>query len=334
VTAWFFCKTWGATGLAWSINVATLAFVAVVVWHLLSKENTLRCRLTFRFDALGRIMALGFGTSVQQIAAVLQTFVLARLASVHFGARGLACLSVVSCVESFICFTKAAAQSALPLVSVYYGEGNRSGLVATLRRAVACVVVEGVLFTALLVAFPHAIAVLFGLGDIEYTDLIADASRIVGIFLLPASLTFLWGLYFRMVGNTRVLAVYAPMQWVVFPLSFALVGAYAFGPVGFAYGFVGQAVWLVLAAALGLVLARGRGLVFPLMLPREREDRRVRISVDATPKGAVEAARQVREFVSARLPADDKRRVEMPLVAEEVVVVTGEANANPTSASN
>jgi len=326
-TAWFFCKAWGATGLAWSINIATLAFVTVVIWHLRSRENTLRYRLTLRFDRLGHILALGFGTSVQQIAAVLQTFVLARIASVHYGARGLACLSVVSCVESFLCFTKAAAQSALPLVSVYYGEGNRSGMVATLRRAVVCVAVEGLVFTGLLVAFPHAVAVLFGLGDIEYVDLLALSSRIVGLFILPASLTFLWGLYFRMVGNTRVLALYAPMQWVAFPLAFALGGAELFGPIGFACGFAGQLAWLMIAAALGFALARRDNLVFPLLLPREPAGRLTRVSVWADREGAAQAAQRVRELLRPMLSSGDRRLVGMALVAEEVVLVISEANA-------
>jgi len=326
-TAWVFCQWWGAAGLAWSVFAALLAFAASIICHLRAPECSFRYRPTFDLKPLRYVFALGFGTSVQQIAAVLQTFVLVRIASVHFGAKGLACLAVVSAVESFICFTKAAAQSALPLVSVYYGEGNRSGLVATMRYAVACVLVEGLLFTGLLLAFPYAVAVLFGLGDTAYADVLLQASRVVGFFILPASLAFLWGMYFRMVGNTRILSVYAPMQWIVFPLSFSVLGAYAFGPVGFACGFAGQMAWLMIAGTWGFFAARFRRLVFPLMLPRESADTAVRIAVVANEMGAAEAARRVRAILGSRLIADDRRAFGMALVAEEVVLVIAEANA-------
>jgi len=350
VTAWLFCRWWGAAGLAWSVFAALLAFAVSIVCHLLSPECSFRLAFKsergengesstfyplpstfyhlFRYlKPLGKVFALGFGTSVQQIAAVVQTFVLVRIASRNFGEAGLSCLAVVAAVESFLCFTKAASQSALPLVSVYYGEGNRSGIVWTMRLGLACVLVEGLLFMGLLLAAPHAVAVLFGLGDTEYAGLLSEASRVVGFFILPASLTFFWGMYFRMVGNTRILAVYAPMQWIVFPLAFSVAGAYVFGPVGFACGFAGQLAWLMIAATWGYVSAWRKNLDFPLMLPHEAAGTTTRISIRADAAGAAEASACVRAIIGPRLVKGDRRGIGMALVAEEVVLVIAEANA-------
>jgi len=348
-TAWLFCRWWGAAGLAWSVFAALLAFAASIVCHLCSPECSF-----WKGEKRGapphslvhhyaKVFALGFGTSVQQIAAVVQTFVLVRIASRNFGEAGLSCLAVVAAVESFLCFTKAASQSALPLVSVYYGEGNRSGIVWTMRLGLGCVLVEGLLFAGLLLAVPNAIAALFGLGNTEYAGLLSRASRIVGFFILPASLTFFWGMYFRMVGNTRILAVYAPMQWIVFPLAFAVAGAYLFGPVGFACGFAGQLAWLLIAATWGCVFAWRKNLVFPLMLPREVAGTTTRISVRADAAGAAEAAQRVRAVVREKVEKrggggqrrDSNSSVHldspppphvMALVAEEVVLVIADAN--------
>jgi len=116
------------------------------------------------------------------------------------------------------------------------------------------------------------------------------------------------------------------MQWIVFPLAFSVAGAYAFGPVGFACGFAGQMAWLVIAGTCGWFLSCRDALDFPLMLPHEREQMLTRISVDADAKGASEASARVRALAAAHLSEGDRHRIDMALVAEEVVVVIGEAN--------
>jgi len=324
LSSWLLCTRFGTAGLAWSVNVALLAFAAVSVIHLISKSCTFRLNRSVDLHRLVSVIALGFGTAIQPIAGSVLSFVLARFASVHFSRDGLAALSAVSAVECLLYFPKAAGQAALPLVSVYRGEGNAIGVRRTMQLAFKPVLIECVLLSLMLAIWPRAAIWIFGLDD---TGLLVEAVRIVGLFLMPAALTFFWCMYFRMIGQAGLVLLFCFCQWIVFPLVATITLADLFGIPGLACNFLGQTAWLVLAVGLLRVYASARGLSFPLLQLKSVEAEWMNVSVAASVSGAVEAASVLRARLRDRLRPDDRRELMIPLAAEEMVNVVSEANS-------
>jgi len=324
-TAILFVSRWGAEGLGWSVAVSTCVYLGILLLHFRTKRAALRFRFVLAPRLLVRTCALGLGSLLPQLATILISGVTARVAATRFGAIGLAVVAVVNGLGALIGFLQAVGRVTLPLVAVYFGENNRAGLVATMRRAVRYLLAVGTLLALPLVLFPNRVAGLFGIADGPTRAAMAGAVVWIGLFLVPAGFAALGGTYLQAMGRFRAAATYAFLRSFVFPTGAILLGILAFGTTGLAAGMAGEAVFFCAFALISYLHARRRGLTFPLLLPRNGR-RGLLLSLDATGEEAARAAARIGETLERELGADDRRTLWASLATEELLTVAHEIN--------
>lgn len=209
VTAVLFVSRWGARGLGLSVAAATCAYLGILLLHFRTKAASLRLKPSFSLSLLGRTCALGLGSLLPQLSTILISFVMTRVAAARFGAVGLAVVAVVNGIGSLTGFLQAVGLVALPFAAVYFGEDNRLGLIATMRRAARFLLAEGLLLALPLLLFPGWVAGLFGIADPATHAAMEGAVRWIGAFLVPAGFAALWGTYLQATGHERVAGVYS-----------------------------------------------------------------------------------------------------------------------------
>ena len=327
VTAVLFVSRWGARGLGLSVAAATCAYLGILLLHFRTKAASLRLKPSFSLPLLARTCALGLGSLLPQLSTILISFVMTRVAAARFGAVGLAVVAVVNGIGSLTGFLQAVGLVALPFAAVYFGEDNRAGLVATMRRAACFLLGEGLLLVLPLLVFPGWVAGLFGIAEPATHAAMTGAVRWIGAFLVPAGFAALWGTYLQATGHERVAGAYAFFRSLVFPACAIFAGISFFGVSALAAALAGEALFLVVAGLVGRTVAGRRGLTFPLFLrPPDRDG--LLLSLNATGEEAANAAARIGEILEGRLGLGDRRTMWASLATEELLTVIHDINPN------
>ena len=325
VTAVLFVSRWGARGLGLSVAAATIAYLGILLLHFRTKAASLRLTPSFSLPLLARTCALGLGSLLPQLSTILISFAMTRVAAARFGAVGLAVVAVVNGIGSLTGFLQAVGLVALPFSAVYFGEDNRSGLVATMRRAACFLLGEGLALAVPLLLFPGWVAGLFGIGEPETRTAMEGAVRWIGAFLVPAGFAALWGTYLQATGRERVAGAYSFFRSLVFPTLAIFLGINLFGVSALAAALAGEALFLVVAGLIGRAVAGRRGLTFPLFLrPSDRDA--LLLSLNVTGEEAAKAAARIGDVLERRLGLGDRRTMWASLATEELLTVVRDFN--------
>ena len=325
VTAVLFVSRWGARGLGLSVAAATFAYLGILLLHFRTKAASLRLKPSFSLPLLGRTCALGLGSLLPQLATILISFAMTRVAAARFGAVGLAVVAVVNGIGSLTGFLQAVGLVALPFAAVYFGEDNRLGLVATMRRAAGYLFAEGLLLALPLLVFPGWVAGLFGIDDPATHGAMKGAVRWIGAFLIPAGFAALWGTYLQATGHERVAGAYAFFRSLVFPALAIFAGISFCGVSGLAAALAGETLFLAVAGLIGKVVTGRRGLTFPLCLRPSDEDGLL-LSLNVTGEAAAKTAARIGEVLERRLGLGDRRTMWASLATEELLTVIHDIN--------
>ena len=325
VTAVLFVSRWGARGLGLSVAAATCAYLGILLLHFRTKAASLRLKPSFSLPLLMRTCALGLGSLLPQMSTILISFVMTRVAAARFGAVGLAVVAVVNGIGSLTGFLQAVGLVALPFAAVYFGEDNRPGLVATMRRAAGFLLGEGLLLALPLLFFPSRVAGLFGIDEPATRAAMVDAVRWIGAFLIPAGFAALWGTYLQATGRERIAGAYAFFRSLVFPSAAIFAGISFCGASGLAAALSGEALFLIVAGLIGRAVAAWKGLTFPLCLrPSDRDG--LLFSLKVTGEEAARAAARIGEVLEGRFGLGDHRTMWASLATEELLTVIHDLN--------
>ena len=325
VTAVLFVSRWGARGLGLSVAAATCAYLGILLLHFRTKAASLRLKPSFSPTLLVRTCALGLGSLLPQLSTILISFAMTRVAAARFGAVGLAVVAVVNGIGSLTGFLQAVGLVALPFAAVYFGEDNRLGLVATMRRAAGYLLAVGLLLAVPLLVFPGWVVGLFGMDEPTTQAAMKGAVRWIGAFLLPAGFAALWGTYLQATGHERVAGVYAFFRSLVFPAFAVFAGISLCGVTGLAASLAGEALFLAVAGLIGRGVAGWKGLTFPLCL-RPSDPDALLLSLNATGEEAARAAARIGEALERRFGLGDRRTMWASLAAEELLTVIHDIN--------
>lgn len=327
VTAVLFVSRWGAKGLGLSVAAATCAYLGILLLHFRTKAASLRLKPSFSPSLFVRTCALGLGSLLPQLSTILISFVMTRVAAARFGAVGLAVVAVVNGIGSLTGFLQAVGLVALPFAAVYFGEDNRSGLTATMRRAASFLLAEGLLLALPLLLFPGRVAGLFGIDEPTTRVAMEEAVRWIGAFLLPAGFAALWGTYLQATGHERIAGAYAFFRSLVFPTLAIFAGISFCGASGLAAALAGEAIFLVVAGLIGRIVTAWKGLTFPLCLrPSDRDA--MLLSLKVSGEEAARTAARIGEVLERRLGPSDRRTMWASLATEELLTVIHDINPN------
>ena len=142
--------------------------------------------------------AKGFSSSVEFLYSMIFLLIINRLLISMTGGVGVAVLDVVLSVSYFmINLNDAAAKSALPVISTYFGERNEDGMRLSLRTGIRYALISGLILGALVFAFPDVVCRFFGISEPEILAEGREALRCFALSIPLAAICVMLGNYYE-----------------------------------------------------------------------------------------------------------------------------------------
>ena len=225
------------------------------------------------------------------------------------------CYNVLFLVGIFVFGT---AQSLLPIIAVYFQEGDYTGVNYVSKRSLKLVVAFGIFFTALFVIFPQSILYLFSVKNPADIPIVMNAIRIFSLCILGYSINFLYIFYAQSVQYTKLANIVTLLEGLILPILFAYLFCYLWGA---------EAFWIsVVAAEFGTVLfiyiyskymtKKSNGEYSGFFLGKHEEEGRIlEYTLEGNIDDAVNLSRNVQEFIT-----DSRLSILVSLAIEEMIV--------------
>ncbi|MGP1470312.1 MAG: MATE family efflux transporter [Schwartzia sp. (in: firmicutes)] len=237
---------WGA-GLA--TGVAQVASTALLLAHFFWRRGKLYFVKTMQFFQLKRIVSIGVGDALAEMAIGYTVFLFNTTLLRLLGQNGVIVYTVISYLSVFVQVTMTGvAQGVAPLFSIEYGRREFARIYSLLWRTLAFVSLLGIGFTVGVSAFSVPLVDVF----------LAEGSRLHGAAadgLMKFSLSYLFMGYnifllsfFASLGRGRIAAV---LSFFRTPVAITIV------MLAYEKWCGGDGIWYVLAVAEGVTLIVG-----------------------------------------------------------------------------
>ena len=312
----------GVGGAALATTIGYLIASIYISTYFLSSKRTLKMvkfKLSKSFQYIKDISKTGFSTCSIPLYNTLRLLVLNSLVLGLMEQVGLAafnmCYNVLFLVGIFVFGT---AQSLLPIIAVYFQEGDYTGVNYVSKRSLKLVVAFGIFFTALFVIFPQSILYLFSVKNPADIPIVMNAIRIFSLCILGYSINFLYIFYAQSVQYTKLANIVTLLEGLILPILFAYLFCYLWGA---------EAFWIsVVVAEFATVLfiyiyskymtKKSNGEYSGFFLGKHEEEGRVlEYTLEGNVDDAVNLSRNVQEFIT-----DSRLSILVSLAIEEMIV--------------
>ena len=240
----------GVGGAALATTIGYVLSALYISSYFFNSRRTLKL-VKFHLSKSVRYMIdiskTGFSSCSIPLYNTLRLLVLNALVFALMGKVGLAaynmCYNVLFLVGIFVFGT---AQSLLPIIAVYFQEGDYTGVNYVSRRSLKLVLAFGIFFTALFVIYPQSILFLFSVNNPADIPIVMNAIRMFSICILGYAINFLYIFYAQSVQYTKLANMVTILEGLILPILFAYVFCGLWGA---------EAFWISAAAAeFGTVL--------------------------------------------------------------------------------
>ncbi len=209
----------GVSGAAFATGISQTVVIVFYLKHFLGKKGTIKfCRYPFRPVLILREMRNGFPSGITELSAGIITFVFNQAIIRYLNEDAIVSYSIIAYINAIVIMSMVGvAQGCQPLVSYYYGKGEKEKCRRLLRYELCTVAAASVL----------AVGVCCFLAD-----------KIVGIFIS---------------ANLIELRKYSAQVFRVFILSFLLAG-YNVAAAGYFTAIEKPGTAVVISLGRGLVM--------------------------------------------------------------------------------
>ena len=306
----------GVAGCSFATVMADLVSVSVLAAHFFRKSNTFAPTLHFSFGDSGRIVAASFGDAAAFLCDGLLFFFLNKYVLMNFGSEVLPVAGVAVALWGFLEFFNGIGVAIQPIVTVYYGEGNMKSVRTVMNAAMKVAVLEGVAFMAIFGLFPHLVAAMVGIRDPELVRQAETAIRCMCGGFVALAFAGLFNSYYMFIERPVLAGAVTFLCYLIMPVSCIAAGSLV-GIEGVWFGMgVGPFAGLVMTSAIIIPTAGLR--MFPLLLPRDRDEKTHVFNLRLTDEEIVEASRKVGEVPGVPMRA--------ALMTEEVFMAVKDRN--------
>ena len=306
----------GAGGCSFATLMADLAGIGVLVAHFFRKSNTFVPVRHFSLLDSWRIVAASFGDAAAFLCDGLLFFFLNKYVIMNFGSDVLPVVGVAVALWGFLEFFNGIGVAIQPIVTVYYGEGNMKSVRTVMNAAMKVAVLEGVLFMAVFGLFPDLVASMVGIREPELVRQSEVAIRCMCGGFVALAFAGLFNSYYMFVERPALAGAVTFLCYLVMPVSCIAVGSLC-GVEGVWLGMgVGPFAGLLMASAIIIPTAGFRA--FPLLLPRDRDEKTHVFNLTLTADEIVEVSRKV-----GAVPGVPMRAA---LMTEEVLMAVRDRN--------
>lgn len=218
---YLFVMVWhkGVSGAAFATGISQTVVIVFYLKHFLGKKGTIKfCRHAFRPGLIARELKNGFPSGITELSAGIITFVFNQAIIRFLNEDAIVSYSIIAYVNAIVVMSMVGvAQGCQPLISYYYGKGEREKCRRLLKYELCTVAAASV----------FAVGVCYLLAD-----------KIVGIFISP---------------ELEELSAYSAGVFRIFILSFLLAG-YNVVAAGFFTAIEKSGTAVVISLGRGLVM--------------------------------------------------------------------------------
>jgi len=316
----------GLSGCALGTSLGNCAAIVVLCLHFRRRSNSLALVRHFSFTDTCRICGCSVGDACIRLCYAALFFLMNRYVISHFGSDRLPVLAVAVTVIGLSEAFDGVGTAVQPLVAVYIGE--RNGRLT--RRIMACAtkyaLVEGVVLSALLLAFPSLVIRLVGISDSAIAAEAESAVRLVSLGLVGTSVMMLFNSYYMFVGERLFAVLLTFLSSFAVPLALYVVLGSVAGAVGM-WSALGAAPYLALALTAAFIAARRGMSRVPLLLDCA-QDRKTRVfDIVLDEKSICKTSEAVEKFLDVRREVGSVKAGRAALLVEESLMSVKERNA-------
>ena len=261
----------GASGCSFATVMADIAGIAVLSAHFFRKSNTFAPTLHFSFGDSWRIVAASFGDAAAFLCDGLLFFFLNKYVIMNFGSDVLPVVGVAVALWGFLEFFNGIGVAIQPIVTVYYGEGNMKSVRTVMSAAMKVAVIEGLAFMVFFGLFPDLVSAMVGIREPELVRQSAIAIRCMCGGFIALAFAGLFNSYYMFVEKAFLAGAVTFLCYLVMPVSCVAAGS-LFGVEGVWAG-MGAGPFAGLLMTSFVIIPTAGWKVFPLLLPRDRDDK-------------------------------------------------------------
>lgn len=260
----------GISGISLSTLCSVTSATLVLLIHFLKKSNSLKPMIELSICDFKKVIKYSIVDASLYLFLGVQTFVLNKFVVVHFGDYNLPVLTLVISVIEFTAIFDGIGQSITPLVGIYLGETNSTGIKKTMRFATKTALVEGLVAGIILFAFASFIPSLFDIKSTELHDLSSSALRIIAPTLFCTSILFLYTSYYLVLKRVKHSLLICFFKDLLFPVTCSLFLGHFFGLNGLWAGLATAPLVTIIVSSV-ITKLRYRKREFPLLLKPEKK---------------------------------------------------------------
>lgn len=300
----------GIAGAALATDIGYICGAVFISMYFFKKERTLefiRVRIRPILYYLKDMARAGFSSSSTHLNTTIKLFVMNYLLGIYLGKSGLVAYGV--CYNSLFILTMfliGTSQTMSPIVSVYFKEGDYSGVNYVVRRSLKIVLISSFVLAALFIIYPKALLLLYSVNDPSDIPVVFNAVRIYAISYMGTAVTFLYTFYAQAIQKRHLATIISFIEGCLVPVSAAFVLSYFFGGDGIWFAFtVAEAVTIIFLVVFSKVYARKTGGEYSgFFINKHNDDRKVfEYTVRGDVGEAVGLARDVQSYLSGRKSA-------------------------------
>ncbi|MCR4601372.1 MAG: multidrug transporter MatE, partial [Clostridia bacterium] len=235
------------------IGLASFLFnvisLMVLLLHFLKNSNSLRWNMYFSGGIFKDVTRFGLIDSSTYLFLALLTLIMNNFISTWFGAEYLILVSVVAVCRELQMVFDGIGEAITPIMSVYVGEENHSGVRYMYSIALKSAVAEGFVVMAAMMLCAPAVPVLLGIEVPELVGYAVSGIRIYALGSVFVSLLYLITSYYLIIEKITLGIIASALRDVIASSLMAVI-------LGMAFGIEGMFAGLAVAPALAYLLLR------------------------------------------------------------------------------
>ena len=323
VLPYWFGSMMGMGGIGLGVACSSVLALLVCLLHFVRPGNSIHFRWHFKWRDFIYNSRYSLDDALPLLYSGLFSLILTKFIIGMYGETYLPVLTVVIFLVEMCLLTDAIGQAALPLVSVYRGEGNNAGIRKTMRQATCWAVAEGLLGAAILFFGAERLPGAVNIDEPALCAQVVTAARILTPIPLAYSLLFLYASYYLMIERVKLSLGILLVRDLVFSLALPVVCGAWLGLEGVWLGVALAPIATLVLAAVYVLVRHGKGK-FPLLLEREgltQLSRDIVLNVD----NIFTLQRHVEEFLKLH-HAGTETKFKVMMLVEELYMLTLEKN--------
>lgn len=313
----------GGTGLGTIFGC--ICSLLVFPFYFRSKQNVFQWGWHFDIRSVFKMFHFSIRDAMIYLYMAAIQFLMNAYLMYRYGGQAVLIFSVIMNLENlYLTVFDSPGDAVSVILTVFVGEGNRRGILKSMKAAEKTAMIEGIVTMLILLIFSEQIPLIFGITGVENIHMIAVAVRIFAIGALVFPIIMLFSTYYLTIERVFLSVEMMTMQILVAPLVSGVLLSIPFGLTGVWIGLCMGSVVMLFIDALILKI-RHSDRTFPYLLNKEKLKKQLSYDVPISQEGVMSLVNQVETDLTKR-GIEQKKIYRIMLMIEETEMLVVERN--------